>query len=103
VHSVKKSLTEYGDKIGADEKSNIEAAVAELEGALKSDDKDAIDAKAAALAQVSQKLGEKMYADAQGAADSAGGGAEAHAEQGSKQPDDNVVDAEFTEVTDGKK
>ena len=103
VHSVKKSLNEYGDKIGADEKSKIEAAVAELEGALKSDDKDAIDAKAAALAQVSQKLGEKMYADAQATAGGAGGGAEAHAEQGSKQTDDNVVDAEFTEVKDGKK
>ncbi len=102
LHSVKKSLTEYGDKIDADEKSKIEAAVKDLEDALKSDDKETIDAKAATLAQVSQKLGEKMYADAQAAAGHTGGGAEAHAEQGGKQTDDNVVDAEFTEVKDKK-
>src|SRR4051812_12876155 len=103
VHTVRKSLKEYGDKVGADEKSKIEAAIKDAEEALKSDDKDQIDAKAQALAQASQKPGEKMYADAQQQA-----GAEAGAQAGdeakaSKKSDDaNVVDAEFTEVKDKK-
>ncbi len=100
VHSVKKSLSEYGDKIDAGEKSQIETALKEAEEALKSDDKDTIDAKSQALAQVSQKLGEKMYADAQSGAEAApetGGKSEA------KQDDGNVVDAEYTEVKDAKK
>ena len=65
VHSVKKSLTEYGDKLDAGEKDNIEAAIKELEDVLKGDDKAAIDEKSTALMTVSQKLGEKMYADMQ--------------------------------------
>ncbi|HEY6862976.1 MAG TPA: molecular chaperone DnaK [Burkholderiales bacterium] len=98
AHSVRKSLKEHGDKIGADEKTKIEAAIKDAEEALKTDDKDRIDAKAQALAQASQKLGEKMYADAQQQQQQAG--AEA---KGSKKTDDsNVVDAEFTEVKDKK-
>jgi molecular chaperone DnaK len=100
VHSVKKSLAEYGDKIDAAEKSQIEAALKEAEEALKSDDKDAIDAKSQALAQVSQKLGEKMYADAQASAEAA---PEAGAKAEAKKDDGNVVDAEYTEVKDAKK
>jgi molecular chaperone DnaK len=65
LHSVKKSLTEYGDKIDAAEKTSIEEAIKQLEEALKSDDKAAIDEKSATLMTVSQKLGEKMYADMQ--------------------------------------
>jgi len=100
VHSVRKSLKDYGDKLGADEKSKIEAALKDAEEALKSEDKDRIDAKAQVLAQAAQKLGEKMYADQQKAG--AAGEAEAKA-QGSKPADDgNVVDAEFTEVKDRK-
>jgi molecular chaperone DnaK len=97
VHSVKKSLTEYGDKLDAGEKEKIEAAIKELEAVIKSEDKDSISAKSAALMTASQKLGEKVYADmqakeaAQGAA--AGGGADA-----AKPVDDNVVDAEVKEV-----
>jgi len=61
-------------------------------------DKAAIDAKVEALSTASQKLGEKMYADAQ-AAQAAAGGAPGGAEPGSSKPaDDNVVDAEFKEV-----
>ncbi|HLU77313.1 MAG TPA: Hsp70 family protein, partial [Burkholderiales bacterium] len=101
VHSVKKSLTEHGDKIDADEKSKIEAAVKDLEEALKGDDKDAIDSKSAALAQASQTLGEKIYADAQAAAGAAGAGGSGAGES-AQQADDNVVDAEFTEVKDKK-
>src|SRR5712671_1853538 len=107
VHSVKKSLAEYGDKIDAGEKEKIEAALKDAEGVLKSDDKAQIDAKAQALPQAAQKLGEKMYADAQAkaqAGEAQGAGAEqagAGAEAG-KKDDGNVVDAEFTEVKDKK-
>jgi len=97
VHATRKSLTEYGDKLDADEKSAIEAAIAEVEELLKSGaDKASIDAKVEALSTASQKLGEKMYADAQAAQAAAQGGA--GAEGGAKPADDNVVDAEFKEV-----
>jgi len=96
VHSTRKSLTEYGDKLDAGEKEAIEAAAKDLEEALKGDDKAAIDAKTETLMTASQKLGEKMYADmqAQQAAGAAGG---AGGEQ-AKPQDDNVVDAEVKEV-----
>ncbi len=100
VHSVQKSLTEYADKLEAGEKEKIEAAIKEVEEAIKGDDKAAIDAKTEALMSASQKLGEKVYADAQAqqaAAGGAAGGPEAAAAQ-SKPADDNVVDAEFKEV-----
>ncbi len=98
VHSVKKSLGEYGDKLDAGEKEKIEAAIKDTEAVLKSEDKAAIDAKAQALAQVAQKLGEKMYADAQ-AAEKAAPGAKSEA----KADESEVVDAEYTEVKDSKK
>jgi molecular chaperone DnaK len=98
VHSVRKSLKDYGDKLGADEKSKVEAALKDAEEALKSDDKAKMDSKAEVLAQAAQKLGEKMYADAQKQ------GAQADAEKGGSKPadDGNVVDAEYTEVKDRK-
>jgi molecular chaperone DnaK len=95
---VKKSLKDYGDKLDAGEKEKIEAALKEAEGVLKSEDKADIDAKAQALAQAAQKLGEKMYAKQQAQQQSAP--AEEKAEPGKK--DENVVDAEFTEVKDKK-
>ncbi|MDD2925029.1 molecular chaperone DnaK [Rhodoferax sp.] len=101
LHSVKKSLTEYGDKIDAGEKEKIEAAMKDLEEALKGNDKAAIDDKSAALMTVSQKLGEKMYADmqakqaAEGAPEASGAQA---GPQGGAAQDDNVVDAEVKEV-----
>ncbi|MDD2919445.1 molecular chaperone DnaK [Rhodoferax sp.] len=102
LHSVKKSLTEYGDKIDAAEKTSIEAAIKALEEALKTDDKTAIDEKSAALMTVSQKLGEKMYADMQAkqAAEGTAGGeaGQAGPQGGAAQADDNVVDAEVKEV-----
>ena len=104
AHSVKKSLAEYGDKLDAGEKEKIEAAIKEVEDALKSQDKDAIKAKSEALATVSQKLGEKMYADMQ-AKQAAEAGAQAAPEQAAqssaKPADDNVVDAEVKEVKKG--
>ncbi|WP_017759144.1 molecular chaperone DnaK [Pseudacidovorax intermedius] len=104
VHSVRKSLGEHGDKLDAGEKDKIEAAIKELEEVLKSDDKDAIEAKTTALMTASQKLGEKMYADAQAAEAAAGaaGAGSAGAENASAKPaDDNVVDAEVKEVKKG--
>ena len=102
VHSVRKSLTEYGDKIEAAEKDAIEAAIKDVEEALKGDDKDAIEAKTNALMTVSQKLGEKMYADMQAqqaAAGAAGGTAPGAGEAPKADPKDaDVVDAEFKEV-----
>ncbi len=105
LHSVKKSLTEYGDKIDAAEKEKIEEAIKHLEEALKGDDKAAIDEKSAALMTVSQKLGEKMYADMQAkqAAEAAPAGEAGQAgpsgsQSGAQQADDNVVDAEVKEV-----
>jgi molecular chaperone DnaK len=103
VHSAQKSLKEYGDKLDAGEKEKIEAAIKDAEEALKSDDKDAIETKSKALAEVAQKLGEKMYAEQQTAAGAAGGSAPGGDTGGEKKEDDaNVVDAEFTEVKDKK-
>ena len=102
MHSVKKSLTEYGDKVDAAEKSKIEAAIKDLEEALKGTDKAEIEAKAAALMTVSQKLGEQMYADMQAkqAADQAASDAPqgGNTQNASAAADDNVVDAEVKEV-----
>ena len=102
VHSVKKSLAEHGEKIDAGEKAKIEAALKEAEESLKGDDKADIEARTEALMKASQKLGEKMYEQAQ-AQQAAAGAASAPPEQPSKAAaDDNVVDAEFTEVKDKK-
>jgi len=97
VHSVKKTLSEHGDKLEGDEKEKIEAAIKELEEALKGDDKDAIEAKTNALMEAAQKLGEKVYAQSQAQAD-----ADAAESQGEKPVDAEVVDAEFEEVKNDK-
>ena len=98
VHGVKKSLGEYGDKLEGSEKATIEAAIKDAEEALKSNDKDSIEANNQTLMKASQKLGEKMYADAQAAQAAAGGAGAAQGDGGGKPNDDNVVDAEFEEV-----
>ena len=105
VHSTRKALTEHGDKLDADEKTAIEAAIKELEEALKSNDKALIEAKSTALSTVAQKLGEKMYADMQaqqaaGEAAGAAAGAQASGSGSNKPADDDVVDADFKEVKD---
>ncbi len=99
IHSVKKAVTEYGDKLDAGEKAAIETALKEAEEAIQGSDKDVIEAKSEALATASQKLGEKMYAQEQAAA---GGTNTGNADASQKAADDNVVDAEFTEVNDKK-
>ena len=112
VHSVKKSLGEYGDKVGADEKGKIEVALKEAEDVLKDKDasKDALQAKSEALMSASQKLGEAMYAQAQAEAGAAGGpggatggpGAGAAGSDAKGGGDEKIVDAEYTEVKDRK-
>jgi len=106
IHSVKKSLGEHGDKLEAGEKQKIEAALKDAEESLKSEDQATIEGKTEALMSASQKLGEKVYADAQAAAsasEAAAGGASQPSSSASDKPaDDNVVDAEFTEVKDKK-
>ena len=99
IHSVQKSLTEYGDKLDAAEKEKIEAAIKEAEEAVKGEDKAAIDAKAEALGTASQKLGEMMYAQAQAEGQQAG----TQTEQSQSKGSDDVVDAEFEEVKDKEK
>jgi molecular chaperone DnaK len=92
VHSTKKSLEEHGASLDAGEKEKIEEALKTLEEAAKGSDKDDIEAKTEELSKVSQKLGEKVYADM---AAKAGTGDAAAPNQ---PKDDNVVDAEFKEV-----
>ena len=101
VHMVKKSLTEYGDKLDAAEKASIEAAIKDVEDVLRDGDKETITAKTEALSAAAQKLGEKMYAQQQ-AAEGAAAGAGAQP-QGEKTVEGDVVDAEFTEVNKDKK
>jgi molecular chaperone DnaK len=103
VHSVKKSLTEYGDKVDATEKAKIEEAVKATEEALKTEDKDKIESTTNELMTASQKLGEMMYADMQakqGAAAPEGQAAAGGDGAKSAKPDD-VVDADFKEVKRG--
>ncbi len=107
VHSTRKSLAEYGDKLDAGDKEKIEAAMKDMEEALKGEDKAAIEKSEAALSLASQKLGEKMYADmqadqaAQTAAAAGGAAPGAQAADDKKAADDNVVDAEVKEVKKG--
>jgi molecular chaperone DnaK len=96
VHSTEKALAEHGSKVSDGDRSAIEDAIADLKEALKGDDSEAITAKTNALATASMKLGEAIYQQQQG-----GDGAPGGVDEGAKQ-DDDVVDAEFTEVDDDK-
>jgi len=97
VHTTEKQLSEHGDKVDAALKSEIEAAVAETKTAIEGGDSEAMKEKATALAQVAMKLGEAIYKEEQAA------GASAGAASDEAPADDNVVDAEFSEVEDDKK
>jgi molecular chaperone DnaK len=107
VHSVRKSLTEFGDKVGADEKGKIESALNDAEAVLKNQqaEKSELEAKAQTLMTASQKLGEAMYADQQAAgagADQASSNAAGSGGGGGDKTEEKVVDAEYTEVKDKK-
>jgi molecular chaperone DnaK len=99
IHSTEKSIKDLGDKVAAGDKTKIEAAIAELKDAAKTDDVESIKAKTTALAQASMKLGEALYGGAQAGAGEAGPG-EAKKPNGGGE---NVVDADFEEVKDDKK
>ncbi len=105
VHSTEKSLAEYGDKVGEEEKTAIETAIADLKTALEGEDEAAIKEKTETLGQASMKLGEAMYAAQQAEEGAAEGPADgAGAETGGEQPaDDDVVDADFEEVDEDDK
>jgi len=97
VHSTRKMVADAGDKVTADEKTAIEAAVVALEAAVKGDDKAAIEAKIEELSKVSAPVAQKMYAE-QAEKPEAG----AQAQQADDAKHDDVVDAEFEEVKDNK-
>ena len=98
VHSTRKMVVDAGDKVTAEEKAAIEAAVVALEAAVKGDDKAAIDAKVEELSKVSAPVAQKMYAE-QSAEQPQGGAQQAEPEA----KHDDVVDAEFEEVKDNNK
>ena len=101
IHAVNKTLKDAADKVQPDEKERIEAAIKELEEALKSDDVEAIDKKAEALTDASAALAQRLYAEQAQAAGGEGGGVHQHGGEQAEQPRrDDVVDAEFEEVKD---
>jgi molecular chaperone DnaK len=95
IHATEKSIKDLGDKVEASEKAAAEAAITELKTALEGNDKDAIEAKTQALTEAAGKIAEKAYAE------QAQAGEQPSAEAGGSK-DDDVVDAEFEEVKEGK-
>jgi molecular chaperone DnaK len=100
IHATKKTLEEAGDKATDEEKDAINAAITELEEAVKGDDVAAMEAKTKALTDASGNLAQKMYAEAQAAETAAGAGA---AEEGGSAENSDAVDAEFEEVQEEEK
>lgn len=97
VHSTEKSLKDYGDKVSEADKGAIESAVEALKTALTGDDAEAIQARTNELMQASMKLGEAMYAASQAE------GAAPEGEQPEEAKKDDVIDADFKDVSDDKK
>ncbi len=91
-------MNELGDKLSDSDKKDVEAAIADLEEAIKGDDKAAIEQKTQVLAERSGKLAERLYAQSQGA-----GGAEQSQDTAGAAGGDDVVDAEFEEVKEDRK
>ena len=106
VHATRKSLTELGEKVEAQEKTDIESAITALEEAIKSDDTSDIEAKSQKLSELSAKLAERVYKQDEASAESKGAGkGDAGGGQGGGQGggSDDVVDAEFEEVNEDNK
>ena len=99
VHATRKTLEEGGDKVSAEEKEKIETAITALEEAVKSGDKEAIEAKTKDLTDASSDLAQKMYAEQQAAQ----GGPDGAAEPEGERVEDDAVDAEFEEVKEEDK
>jgi molecular chaperone DnaK len=100
IHGTEKSIKDLGDKVEADEKAAAESAIAELKTALEGNDKDAIEAKTQALTEAAGKIAEKAYAEQ--AQEGAQPGAEQAGAGQAESAADDVVDAEFEEVKEGK-
>lgn len=99
IHTTEKSLGEYGDKIEEEDKNAIESAIAELKTALEGEDLSDIQAKTQTLVEVSMKLGEAMYKESQAEAEESA----TKDEGGEEEKDEDVVDADFEEVSDDDK
>lgn len=97
IHSTERQIAEHGDKVDAGLKGEIEAAIAEAKTAVEGGDATAMTEKSAALAQIAMKLGQAIYEKEQQAAASPSADGEA------AKADEDVVDAEFSEVEDDKK
>ncbi len=102
VHATEKQLEEHGEKIDAELKSQIEAALAETKTAIDGGDVEAIKAKAQTLTDLAMKMGQQIYEKDQAAAASPGGEGGEQAASGSAG-DEDVVDAEFSEVDEDNK
>ncbi len=94
IHGAEKSLEDLGEQVEAEERANIESAVADLRKALEGDDREVIETKSKALGEAAASIAQKAYEQAQ-AADQANA-----PEEGSAEAGDDVVDAEFEEVKD---
>src|SRR5947209_4703366 len=104
IHSTEKQLAEHGDKVSADVKGEIETALAEAKTAVEGGDADDMQQKTAALTQAAMKLGQAMYEQSQAQAQQTGGEAGATGEgAGAQAGQEEVVDAEFSEVDDENK
>ena len=105
IHATRKTLTEAADKVEADEKEKIEAAITALEESLKGDDVEAIEAKTKELTEASTGLAQRMYAEAQAAQGDpdAAEGAQSGADSAGSDNSDEAVDAEFEEVKEDEK
>jgi len=101
IHATKKSLDDLGDKVEDKEKTDIEAAIGELEEALKGDDKDVISEKTTKLTEVAGKLAERAYAEQQAATDGESA-TNTNTNDSTNSADNDAVDAEFEEVKDEK-
>ncbi len=99
VHSTEKSLKEYGDKLGEEDKKAIETDIEELKKILESEDAESMNTASEKLTQSAMKIGEIMYKQSQ-EEQAASGNADAASANDGQASDDNVVDAEFEEVND---
>jgi molecular chaperone DnaK len=103
IHSTEKQLAEYGDKVSTDVKGEIEKAIADAKTAVESGDADEMQQKTAALTQAAMKLGEAMYKAQQAETEAAAGPDAGTSGPGTEQPgQEEVVDAEFSEVDEGE-
>ena len=99
VHATEKTLKENGDKVGAEDKAAVEAALTEARAAKEGSDAEAIQAAQDKLSQAAMKMGEALYKAQQAAGEQAG----AQAGEAGANPNEKVVDAEFEEVDPKKK